>query len=1148
MKLNRIDLSLFKDGWLKKCLRIMKLTSFFILVLTLQMSASVYSQTTTLSVKLKNSTLQELFLQIEKNSTYRFFYNNDEVDVSQRISVDAEEKTVGKILEVAFVGLPYSFKELDNKLILIERNGAKSNPIGATMQQQKSVSGKVTDEAGQPLPGVTVVIKGTTKGTVTSMDGGYSVSNLSAGAILQFSFIGMLTQEIEVGTQNTINISMKLDAIGIEEVVAVGYGTNKKMNLTGSIVTINDKELNTATTTNITDKLTGKLPGLRVMQRTSEPGNYDSKFDIRGWGNPLIIVDGIERGVSFNKIDPNEVESITVLKDASAAIYGVKAANGVILVTTKKGKVGSLDITYSGTYGIKEITEFPKPMTAAQFTESFNWALVNGGQPIEFSQKLVDSYKNGEVQGTNWQELAMNNTAPQQQHNLSFSGGNDKIKFFTSLGFIDDKGLFKAGDLNYARYNVRSNIEAKLTKNLTAELQIGAIADKKESPSYWIGGIFKGLWMQRPTYSVYANETEPFYQNMPDGNHPLVVTNSDLIGSTDSKNKAFQGTLSFNYDLPFVDGLSAKFLYAYDANHYNTKGFNRQYNLYDYMATTTSYNASGNNTPSKLDVAFEENEKSTMQVYLNYDKIFGENHHVKGLFLYENINVANDNLNGSRKFAVDAIEELYAGNSTQFISSDANRIFETNNQGIVGRLNYDYHSKYLVEASFRYDGSSMFPKGKRWGFFPSASVGWRISDESFIKDNIAIIDNLKIRASYGKLGDDAAARYQFVSGYVYPTSVNFNGRPLGGVFGGNFVAGLSPVGMVNPNITWFTATTANVGFDGSLWQNKLTFSADIFQRNRDGLLATRLLSLPQSVGASLPQENLNSDISRGFEIQIGTTQKINDITINLSGMMSFAKNKWDYKEEAIAGNSYLKWRNSNSGRYTNIIWGLDYSGQYQNQEEINKHLIINGQRYILPGDYIFKDANNDGMLSEWDDLPIAKGTADMGSQAIPEINYGFNMSLKWKDFDMSVLFQGATNYSVMLIEQLQNPYPWGRNGLSHFYDSWHRADFNNPNSEWIPGKYPPSRIGGVNWSNRTSAAYNIKDASYLRLKSMEVGYTLPTKYISKIGIKNCRLFANGFNLLTWSKLDFMDPEHPQDQYGYMYPLTRNMNLGVNVSF
>lgn len=653
--------------------------------------------------------------------------------------------------------------------------------------------------------------------------------------------------------------------------------------------------------------------------------------------------------------------------------------------------------------------------------------------------------------------------------------------------------------------------------------------------------------MQIPTQPLYANNNPNYLQNLPDGNNPYAVTHSSIIGYNNTWNKSFQGNFTLNYKVPFIDGLKAKFLYGYDVNQYYNRTFNKQYALYDYDVATQTYIPSYNNSPSNMSEAYSQGTRSTLQTSLNYEKTIGEKHHIKGLLLYENLKLTNDNFNGNRKFTVDAVDQLYAGNSIQQISSDPNNVNEFDNQGIVGRLNYDYASKYLAEFSFRNDGSSKFPKGKRWGFFPAVSVGWRLSEEAFIKQNFSFIDNLKLRGSWGQMGDDAASSFQFLQGYKYPTTNLFNGYPLSYMFGGTSVTGIGFIGMVNPNITWYKATTSNIALDGDLWNGKLNFQVDVYRRERSGLLDTRLLSLPQTIGASLPQENLDGDRSQGFELVLGTTQHINDFLFGISGQFSYSHTQWLHKEEAKAGNSYLNWRNSNTDRSNNIIWGNKLDGQFQNQAQINSAPIEDGQgnRYVKPGDLKYTDVNGDGIIDNWDIVPIAKGNTN--SQALPEISYGVTLTFAWKSFDMSALFQGATNFSVQLNEQLSGPFPWGRNGLSQFYDTWHQADNNDPNSAWIPGYYPAARLSGVNPNGNVSPFY-IKDASYLRFKSLEIGYSLPTKYTRKVGIQKLRIFANGFNLITWSKLSYMDPEHPQDQYGYMYPITRNYNLGLSITF
>lgn len=1132
-------------GTLKKTLRIMRLVLFILLLSVCQTIASAgYSQSAKITLKSEALKLVDVLSKIEDQSEYRFIYDKSRIDLDKKVKIDFDGVTVKEVLKELFVNQGVNYQMIDNQIIL-------TGSAPEVAQQQKTVSGKVTDVAGSALPGVTVRLKGTTQGTITGSDGNFSLTNVPADATLVFSFVGMRTQEIPVSGKTNIQVSMDEEAIGLNEVVAVGYGTQKKVNLTGSVASVSSEDIKTTKTMNMIDNLAGKLSGFRVMQRTSEPGEYSSNFDIRGWGTPLIIVDGVQRE-NFSRIDPNEVESITILKDASAAIYGVKAANGVILVTTKKGKEGESEITYTTNFGWQQITDYPRPMNAAEFAEAYNWAQQNSGQIPTYSQQQIDDYKSGKLTGTDWWNVTVRNSAPQQQHNLSVSGGTDKVKYFGSLGYFYEEGLLRSKDLDYNRYNLRMNVTAQLTKRLEFELGIGGILDKKKAPADDVEDIFRNAWTIKPTYTVYANNNPDYLQYF-DGNHPYAISHASIIGYRHTSNKSFQGNFALNYDVPCIDGLKARFMYGYDINQYSFREFSKSYNQYEYDAETDTYIPYVINSPSRMSISTSEETNSTLQASLNYETTINKKHGIKALLLYENLQLANDNLNGSRNFTVDAVDQFYAGNSEQELSSDPGNIYEFNNQGIIGRVNYDYSSKYLFEFSFRYDGSSKFPKGKRWGFFPAVSLGWRLSEEAFLKNKYAFVDNLKIRATWGKMGDDAASSFQFVPGYVYPTTLKLNSwpvqYPLGYMFGGEVTTGLGFKGIVNPNITWYTATPINLGLDASLWKGRLDLQFDVFRRKRTGLLATRLLSVPETVGAALPEENLNSDLSRGFEISIGTTQKINDFTYNVSGQFSYTHTKWLDKEEAKAGNSYLNWRNSNSNRNTNIIWGYELDGQFQSQEEINRSAIEDGQgnRFVKPGDLKYTDVNGDGIIDDWDVVPIAKGNAGMQEQSIPEITYGLKIGMSWKNFDLNALFQGATNFSVRLIEHLAAPFPWGRNGLSHFYDTWHQADFNDPTSEWIPGKYTPARLSGTNPNNLLSPYY-IKDATYLRLKNVEIGYTLPGRLVKKAGIQSCRVFANGFNLVTWSKLHYMDPEHPQAYYGYMYPITRNYNLGLSVSF
>jgi len=978
------------------------------------------------------------------------------------------------------------------------------------------------------------VIQGTTKGTITDADGNYTLQNVSPNETLEFSFVGMQKSMAKVGDHSVINVTMTEAATGLNEVVVVGYGSQKKIDLTGSIASVSDKEIKTSTNVSLADQLTGKMPGLIVLAQSSQPGDYSSSISIRGWGNPLVIVDGVQRS-DYMKLDPNEIASVTVLKDASAAVYGIKASNGVILITTKHGEIGKPQITYSYTHGWQAITSYPHPMTAGEYTQAFDWAEQNSGIPLTYSAQQIADYKSGKLPSTNWWNVTMNNSAPQDQHNLTVSGGSKTIKYFNSLGYMSQDGLYKSGDLNYHRFNFRSDVTAQITNNFSAEMNISGLTDNSNAPSSSAATVFSSIWMQLPTYSVYANNNPLYLQNY-DMNNPYAKSHSSIVGFNDSYNKTFDGSLTLNYKVPFVDGLSARFFYDYYLNDNFNKQFNKQYVLYDYDAATQTYNPNYMNSPSNMSEGYSENTNSTMDVSLNYERTFGTVHHFKGLLLYEKIDYNSNYLNGNRQFTVDALPQLSAGNTVMTING-YNDVNKTDRQSIIGRLNYDYASKYLVEFSFRDDGSSLFPPGKQWGFFPNVSLGWRLSEEDFIKNNLPFVSNLKLRGSWGKMGDDGAAAFQYVAGYNYPSG--------GYVFNGEYIAGLSSRGMTNPNITWYTSTTSDVGIDANLWNQNLNFTFDAFVRKRTGLLGSLALNLPQTVGASLPQINLNSDLNRGFDFSIGTNQNINGFQFGVNAQFSYYYNMNLYQSSAPSGNSYLNWTNNQNDRISNVIWGYKLAGHFTSQAQINAAAIEDGygNKYVKIGDLQFVDVNHDGVIDNLDMVPLATGNQ------YPEISYGVNFTFAWKGFDASALFQGAANVYVSLqgTDQLANPFPWGRNGLEQFMNVWHQADPTNPNSAWIPGEFFPSRLSGINPNNRTSF-YFLKNDSYLRLKSLEIGYTIPGQLIKKIGFQKLRVFANGFNVLTWDNIPYMDPEHSNNTYGYLYPITKNFNFGLEVTF
>ncbi|NOW98896.1 TonB-dependent receptor [Mucilaginibacter sp. SG564] len=1012
---------------------------------------------------------------------------------------------------------------------------------------QSNRTGTVVDETGQGLPGVSVKIKGTTIGTVTNVEGKFTI-NATNEQTLVFTFVGYTTQEIPVGGQNSIKVSLASNATNVNEVVVVGYGTQKKATVTGSIASVTNKEIVTTKNENVLNMLTGKVAGVRIVQNSAEPGSFDNAFDIRGFGNPLVVIDGIPRD-NITRLDPNDIESISVLKDASAAIYGVRAANGVVIVTTKKGKKGTVDLNYSGTYGWQIPAYMPKPVGALDYMTLVNEQLlhnVNGGQ-VKYTDADFAAYRNGTKTSTDWYGNVFANSAPQQQHNLNASGGTDNSSYFVSMGITDQDGFFKSGDLNYKRYNLRSNLTTKVNKNLTVDVNLSGTLEQKNQPYQDAWWIIRSFWRQVPTQSIYANNNPKYLNNGEvDGSNPVAMADADIDGYKQINNKWLQSSVSATYNVPFVPGLSAKGLYNYDYYMSSNKQYQKPYNQYTYDANSNTYNAIANQTPGSLTRQFYEKPTSLMQLSLNYNRALKGGHNITALALYEESERKGDNFNAQRQLSLP-VDQLKAGNAlNQTATVDGDFPYDIVTKSFVGRVNYDYKGKYLAEFSFRDDASSQNSPLKRWGFFPGASVGWRVSQEGFFKNSSALsfVDDLKIRLSYAKLGDDAGLNaYQFLSGYNYPANGSNNQTPPGSVFDGTFVNGAQSRGIPNPYIFWYVAKTYNAGIDLQAWHGLLGLTVDAFRRDRSGLLDTRADNLPGVVGAGLPQENLNSDRAQGFDIEVNHRNHIGSFNYFVKGTFGYTRTQWISKVHSAYGNSQLNWHNNNDNRYNNIFWGYGSNGQYQNYQQI-----LNSPQFVsrnaVVGDYILQDWNGDGVINDQDVHPIAQNVSN-NNYSVPSTTFGLTLGGSYKGFDISTVWQGAAGINVSYIEQLNIPLWGGGSALGMFLDRYHptdpKADPYDPNTVWTPGTF--ALTGTTADVNSLS---NIHSAAYIRLKSAEIGYSITDAVAKKIGIKGARIFVNGYNVLTITGLKYLDPEHPSATYGYLYPLDKIFSIGVNV--
>lgn len=1029
--------------------------------------------------------------------------------------------------------------------------------------QNIPIRGKVTDDAGEPLIGAAVKVKNSNTGAITGNDGRFSLS-VAPGAYLTITYVGYEAKEVPVSGNGELNIVLSRNNSSLGEVVVVGYGQQQKAAITGSIATVKGDDIKTTRNESVLNMLTGKLPGVRVVQNSSEPGSFNNDFDIRGLGAPLIVIDGVPRG-NLNRLDPNDIESISVLKDAAAAVYGVQAANGVILVTTKKGKAGTTQLNYTVTVGLQKPSGLPKVLGAVDWMTLFNERAlhnVNGGAPV-FSQADFDAYANGTRTSTDWYGAVVRNTAPQTMHSLTATGGTEKITYYVSLGYLSQQGFWKSGDLNYKKYNVRSNISARITDNLTADLQLSGISDTRNAPFEDSWSIFKSLWRSPPTYSLYANNN-PDYINYLDDNgiNALAITNSDIDGYKRTGTNTFQGTFTLNYNMPFVEGLSAKALFSYDYVIAENKNFSRSFNVYQAVPVGDSvvYNPKPLQTPSNVYRSYSAAPNTMLQFSLNYARSFAKVHNVNVLGVYEERTERGDNFNASRFLVLGTLDQLGTGSTANQVGTqDLNGLYNYATKSFVGKVHYDYRLKYLLDLSGRYDGSSRFAPTGQWGFFPSVSGAYRISEENFIRNNsrLAFIDNIKLRASFGVMGDASGLRFQYLSGYDYPaTGGNLQGLPNGAVFDGNYTNALGFRVLPNPDVTWFRSKTLNFGLDGDFWKGLFGFQFDWFRRNREGLLANRLLSLPGSLGAALPQENLNSDRSSGVELTLTHNNRIGKVQYNISGNVSYSRTKWRHNERAVAGNAYDNWRNNVNDRYNDIWWGYGAAGRFQSFEDIyGSHIDYGGgNRGTLPGDYKYEDWNNDGYIDDLDRHPIAStynGNLDLGSVQPnpPLINFGLSIGASYKGFDLSALIQGAAMKWISYPEALATPLNFNGNALEQFMDRWHpldpEADPYDPNTQYVPGYFA---LTGTGYD--ANSTFAVKDASYLRLKSLELGYTyvFPAAVTKRSGLKQVRLYANGYNIFTVTGVRYVDPEHPSELYGYVYPLNKTYNIGLSVDF
>ena len=1027
--------------------------------------------------------------------------------------------------------------------------------------QTQTISGTILDEFNEPVIGASVVVKNNSAvGTITNMDGQYSIQ-ASADATLVFSYIGYNPVEEKVNGRTTINVTMVPNVTTLDDVVVVGYGVQKKVTLTGAVAGIKGGEMVKVRNENPQNMLAGKIAGVRIWQKSAEPGAYANNMDIRGQGGILVVIDGIPRSMEeFQRLNPADIDDLSVLKDASAAIYGVRAANGVLLVTTKKGtKEGKTKVTYTGSYTLQKPSGMPvlaDPFETMTLYNERSMNNINGGS-LTYTEADFEAYRNGTRRSADWTSLLFSDYSPQTQHDMSISGGNEKTQFYIGSGYSYQEGFFKTGDLNYSKYNLRTNITSEILKGVKTEISLSGISDERNNPYTSTVGIIRNYWRQGTLFPAYADpgNTMLSYEGLDLEENSVAQISSDISGYRKYKQKYFQSSASVNFDFAEITGvnalkgLSAKALFGYDYRLDNNEIYRKEYYQYAYNPVTELYDQKlyTPSYPNSTRREMFDKDKTIAQFLLNYIRTFGQ-HNISGVLGWEGQTEKGDNFYASREIAF-SMPYLFVGQNddSQVGGSNKDNVYDHTYSSYIGRVNYSYGNRYIIEGQFRYDGSSKFTPNNRWGFFPSASAGWRVSEEPFFKgiDRLSFVEQLKFRASYGVMGDDGSLIYDWATGYEYPaTSGNqekgyYNQYAPGFIFD-NYVTAYKPLALPNMSSSWYTSRTFDIGVDFEGWNGLFGFAFDYFDRRREGLFERRGGDLPTVVGAEAPRENVNSDRDFGMDLELTHRNKVGDLTYKVKAIGTITRRKHMIAvNKGPYGNSYDRWRNDNlTNRYQGVQFGYESAGRYENWDDIREYQIYK-ERDILPGDYKYKDWNGDGEINGQDEHPFA-------FDQTPWLNYSFNLDLSYKNFDMNLLFQGSALGSMEYKEPLYSI--WGSKGggaLEQYLDRWHpvdpTADPYAYSTEWISGYY-----GYTGHYPRGNSEFNRVSTAYLRLKSIELGYTLPR--IKAMGSMNLRVFANSYNLFTLTNVKFVDPEHPDDELGRLYPLNKTFTVGMSLTF
>ncbi|MCK0160541.1 SusC/RagA family TonB-linked outer membrane protein [Allomuricauda sp. F6463D] len=1025
----------------------------------------------------------------------------------------------------------------------------------ASLMVQQQITGTVVDDSGELLPGVNVLVKGTVRGTQTDFDGNYSIE-AAIGDVLVFSYVGMKTQSITIeGDSSTIDVAMQVDAAGLDEVVVVGYGSRKKATLTGAVATVSGEELLNSHSANITTGLAGQVPGLVINQRGGRPGAENVEIFVRGKGtlgdannSPLLVIDGVPSNVdALSRLNPNDIKSMSVLKDASAAIYGVNASNGVILIETKRGNKGDPVYSVSGTFSLTQPTVKPNWTNSYQTAVAMNEEAAYKGAPIIYSEEDLEKLRTGSSplthagQDVDWFDEVFKDWAYQQRYNLSVRGGSEKIDYYFSGELLNQDGQYKESDAVYfKRYQIRSNLDFQASKDLKLSVDISANVSNQSQEQLTSQTRLRAKQALPETIFRYPNG---LVGNMQYGYNPVIM-GSEVFGYDRTNGTGIRGIFRYDYKMDWITkGLSFAGFARYSVDNQKNTNWLNTWNTYSYDENADEYISipSGWTTQNPLlQKEYSDSNSSQLNAYLKYIRTFGD-HSFDTFVGMEARKGTGEVLFASRgDYLTNIVQQISAGDEATDINSGSD--FETSSLSYFGRFNYGYKDKYLIDLTFRADGSYKFPNGQKWGYFPAVSAAWRISEEPFFKNNIGIFNYFKIRGSWGRMGLDNTEPFQYLATYSQEqgtyrrTYLGEDGEP---------VVSFTLDGYPNSNITWEEQETLDIGVDLQLSNGLFSLTADYFKNRRTKILIPRNESVPDYFGITLPDENIGIVDSWGFDGDASFNKRVNeDFNFSIAGTFTYTKNKAVFLDEAAGVLDFQK----KEGHPVDVIDDggtsplsrliLIADGLYQNQSEIDNSAHLPGTQ---PGDIKYVDqltidTDGDGVYDTADGIIDDQDRVRVDKPRTPEIVYGINLSAKYKTFDFVLRLQGqARAWTMVQPEMLRYDKAW-------FEGRWQEEGDNvYPKTYAFLGD---NQIGSHNNDRRST--FWLVDASFLRVKAVELGYSLPQSFLTGTNIKEVRFFVSADNLFTFDNMPISrDVELDSWQ---SYEISRVISTGLSINF